>query len=119
MVIKVLNLSKCVEKINNIALLDLSPVMERSAEKLIKEAKIRAPVDTGLLKGSITRKPLNGSYSKGAIVFTPVEYGLYQEFGTVKMRAQPFMIPAFYATRSQIEQDVQKFINDKLRIIAK
>jgi len=30
----------------------------------------------------------------GAIVGTPVEYAIYQEFGTRKMNAQPFLRPA-------------------------
>jgi len=34
-----------------------------------------------------------------AIVADGVEYGIYQEFGTVKMGAQPFMSPAVEAVR--------------------
>jgi hypothetical protein len=40
--------------------------------------------------GTLTTNPPK----RGAIVGTPVEYGVYQEFGTRKMNAQPFLRPA-------------------------
>lgn len=39
---------------------------------------------------NLTTKPPKG----GAIVGTPVYYGVYQEYGTRKMYAQPFLRPA-------------------------
>jgi len=54
-------------------------------------AKTMAPVDTGALKNSIeTEKKSHGLYW----VHDGVEYGVYQELGTYKMAAQPFMVPA-------------------------
>ena len=38
------------------------------------------------------------------IVADGVEYGLYQELGTVKMAAQPFMVPAVERVRPGFEQ---------------
>jgi len=38
------------------------------------------------------------------IVADAVEYGLYQEMGTVKMAAQPFMVPAVEQVRSGFTQ---------------
>jgi HK97 gp10 family phage protein len=81
------------------------------AINITAEAKKLAPVAAyfgGNLKGSIqwvgddgksggkenqnalTTKPPSG----GAVVGTPVDYGVYQEFGTRNMSAQPFMRPA-------------------------
>jgi len=66
-------------------------VLESAAYQVEAEAKARAPVDTGALKGSIhTEKKKPGLYW----VADGVEYGIYQELGTHKMRAQPFMVPA-------------------------
>ena len=118
MVIKVINLDKCIAKFGDIALLDLSQVMKRSGLRVERSARDKAPVDTGMLRDSVSTKPLNGDWKSGAVVFTPVEYAMYQEFGTVKMRAQPFMRPAFDENKTRIEQDVAKFIQDSLRIIA-
>lgn len=60
-------------------------------------AKHNAPVDTGFLKGSIRatqESPVSWMVMVGA------EYGAYVELGTVKMAAQPYMLPAVEAVRS-------------------
>ena len=54
-------------------------------------AKVRAPVDTSALRNSINTE------KKGVMLYhvqDAVEYGIFQEYGTSKMSAQPFMIPA-------------------------
>lgn len=55
-----------------------------------------APVDTGALRNSLTEN----SQMTGDLTFTlqdGVEYGIFQELGTSKMAAQPFIIPALEA----------------------
>lgn len=57
-----------------------------------------APVDTGALKASIDAQP------RGALLWhvaDGVEYGIYQEFGTYRMAAHPFMIPAVERAQRQ------------------
>lgn len=61
-------------------------------------AKALAPVDTGALKNSIHSEQETSLLWH---VADAVEYGIYQELGTSRMRAQPFMIPAVEATRQQ------------------
>lgn len=59
-----------------------------------------APVDTGALRNSITAM----SGMTGELTYTVsdgVEYGVYQEFGTSKMAAQPFMTPAIEAWKNR------------------
>ena len=59
-----------------------------------------APVDTGALRSSITAE----SKMTDDMTFTVsdgVEYGVYQEFGTSKMAAQPFMTPAIESWRER------------------
>jgi HK97 gp10 family phage protein len=64
-----------------------------------------APVDTALLKNSITWKTSKSSgggdwtgmpnpNALEGYVGTPVEYAVYQEFGTRRMRPQPYLRPA-------------------------
>ena len=60
------------------------------------ESKVRAPVDTGALKNSLNTSEVNDLNYR---VSDGVEYGIYQELGTSKMRAQPFMVPAVEAVR--------------------
>lgn len=53
-----------------------------------------APVDTGRLKNSITFETSKGGNVFKSTIGTNVEYAKYQEYGTSRMRAQPFLRPA-------------------------
>lgn len=67
------------------------------------DAKMLAPVDTGALKNSLHTE------RKGDLMATVsdgMEYGIFQELGTSRMRAQPFMVPALEKNRTQF---VEKF----------
>lgn len=72
-------------------------VMQRSvAITLINtdaQAKLWCPVDTGRLRASIKFRIYSNGL--GGIVGTTVGYGAYVELGTIKMRARPFLFPAF------------------------
>ena len=50
-------------------------------------------VDTGLLDDIIAN--VGNANTQTWIISDSVEYGIYQEFGTKRMGAQPFLIPAF------------------------
>ncbi len=57
------------------------------------EASKNAPVDTSALRNSI----LSESHMEGDMTFVVqdgVEYGKFVEFGTSKMAARPFLVPA-------------------------
>ena len=85
------------------AVLDnLAENIKPKASKIVSEYGLRitgdaaqlAPVDTGALRNSITAE----SHMENDLLFIVqdgVEYGIYQEFGTSRMAAQPFLIPAF------------------------
>lgn len=65
------------------------------------EAKRRAPVDTGFLRGSIRvirKSPLHWVVGVGAA------YALFIELGTRFTRAQPFFVPAVEAGRRLIRK---------------
>lgn len=69
--------------------------VEEGAQIVEREAKQRVRVDTGRLKNSIREIRRTETDSKIEIIEgTDVEYGPYNEFGTYKMSAQPFMRPA-------------------------
>ncbi len=55
------------------------------------EAKQLAPVDTGALRNSIHNARIG---DKTYWVQDGVNYGIYQELGSYKMAAHPFMVPA-------------------------
>ena len=75
-------------------------VIHSAALQVEAEAKVKAPVETGALKNSIhTEDKGNKTYW----VADAVEYGIYQEFGTHKMSAHPFMMPAVEKVRKQLD----------------
>jgi len=92
--------------------IDLMPEINEGARKVQRTARDIVPVDTGILKASIKVK----SYPKqqSAVVFTTTEYATYVEFGTRKMRAQPFMTPAININRAGINQSMKKYLREKL-----
>lgn len=56
------------------------------------DAKLVAPVDTGNLRNSITTDARQGDLV--AVVEATADYAAHVEFGTSRMRPQPFMRPA-------------------------
>jgi HK97 gp10 family phage protein len=54
-------------------------------------AKLLAPVDTGNLRNSITHQQLDEDTE---VIGTNVHYAPYQEFGTSKIAAHPYLRPA-------------------------
>lgn len=73
-------------------------------------AKSFAPVDTGALKNSIqVSKQGNALYW----VTDAVEYGIWQEIGTSRMPARPFMVPAVEATAADVAQIVAQEVFDE------
>ena len=89
------------------------PEIIEATRKVQRTAKDLAPVDTGVLKGSIRTKKYPKEQS--GVVYTTVEYAPYQEFGTSRMSAQPFMIPAMNINRAGINQSMKKYLKEQLR----
>lgn len=80
--------------------------MRPRAEKIVAKAALdiqagaqqRAPVDTGTLRASIRASKVGPCHWQ---VVVGVDYGVYQEYGTVRNAAHPFMRPAVAAVRRQ------------------
>lgn len=62
------------------------------------EARAECPVDTGALRRSIHGQ-VDGTTG---IVGSNCEYAAYQEFGTCKMAAQPYLVPALKSRQSDV-----------------
>ncbi len=67
-------------------------VVAEHAYLLEQKAKDKAPFKTGALKNSISTEFEEGGLR--AIVAPHVEYAIYQELGTYKMAAHPYLGPA-------------------------
>ena len=79
------------------------------------DARQNAPVDTGALKGSISTEFDRNAESSTGTVYTNIEYGLYQEMGTVNMPAHPYMMPALNANKSTFEQLARKELETAIK----
>lgn len=75
------------------------------------EAQVRAPVDTGNLRDSIDYRVGTGR----VVIGTNVEYALYVEKGTSKMRAQPYLTPALEENKQRIQELAAEYLGRGLR----
>ena len=66
---------------------------KKVADLIAASARKRAPYKTGFLRRSI--ESVSISTGKVAEVRVGADYGRYVEFGTYKMSAQPFLLPAY------------------------
>jgi len=76
-------------------------ILADTAHAVEERAKREAPVDTGALRSSINSEQ-TGDYSWR--VKDGVEYGIYQELGTSRMAAHPFLTPAVESMRQKFEK---------------
>ncbi len=85
-------------------------IMDRSAHKILSDAKRRAPVDTGALRasGRVEKKGRGERH----IVFggqgTGVDYAEYVEYGTLFMEAQPYLRPAMIKAQQTMKGETFK-----------
>lgn len=92
---------------------DITPALRVAVRRTQAVAKELAPVDTGFLRASIfTLVYPNAKYAK---VYTNTEYAIYQEFGTVHMKAQPFMRPAFNQTKKHNLKDIENYLKSAVK----
>lgn len=70
--------------------------VRKAAKDVQGQAKGGAAVDTGFMRSNI-RTMAQGKYASEVI--SHAEYSVYVEYGTYKMGAQPFMVPAAEAVR--------------------
>jgi HK97 gp10 family phage protein len=94
----------------------------KAAKPIDDEASSLAPVETGKLQVSVitgtrlTRSQRSTAYKAGSLgvvevhVGTALSRGLFQEFGTVKMPASPFMRPAWESNKDK----ALKMVGDEL-----
>jgi HK97 gp10 family phage protein len=66
-------------------------------------AKRLCPVDTGLLRNSIS----HSTDENTAYIGTNVEYAAYVELGTKKMKKQPYIMPAVVDHQNEYKQIIE------------
>ena len=88
-------------------------ILDRSAHKVLADAKRRCPVDTGALQAS-GRVEKKGRAQRD-IVFggsgTGVDYAQFVEYGTMFMAAQPYLRPAMMKAQMTMSQEAYRELN--------
>lgn len=74
--------------------------------RIVNRAQQLAPVLTGNLRRSIHMEP--SPDRKSLLIGTDVEYAPYQEFGTSRMPAHPFLRPAFAEEKRGAVADAER-----------
>lgn len=69
-------------------------------------AKRLCPVDTGLLRNSIS----HATDDNTAYIGTNVEYAPYVELGTVKMKEQPYLRPAVTDHQKEYKEILERWL---------
>lgn len=80
----------------------------KAAADIEAQAKARAPVDTGLLKNSINQPPPEEPMRR--VVESPIHYSVFQEYGTSRMPAQPYMTPAVEFVKPSLEAAMRRLV---------
>lgn len=97
---------KWIESISEDVKEEVKEEVRDTALKIEKDAKRRAPVDTGNLRRQI-RSDIDGY---NATISSNADYSAYIEYGTYKMSAQPYMTPAFMKYRAEFERDLASIL---------
>lgn len=74
-------------------------MLEDTGDTLVAQMQAVVPVDTGRLRNSIRKNVTTGSVTVGPV---DVEYASYVEYGTSRMKAQPYIRPSVDKVISQM-----------------
>lgn len=83
-------------------------IVRATAFDLEAQMKVRAPIDTGFLRGSIQTSKVKAGHWR---VVVGADYGLYLEYGTVHNRAQPFRDPAIRVVRPRFTKAMRAILD--------
>jgi HK97 gp10 family phage protein len=78
-------------------------VVAKAAHDIELGCKKRSRVDTGTMRAGWQAHESPGV---GWVVFNPVQYTVYNEYGTIYMSAQPMLRPAIEEVRPQFEKEL-------------
>lgn len=98
---------------------ELKKEVEKEMNQALLPVKVEAisiaPFDTGALSRSITiRTEITDTAIIGK-VGAYIHYAKYLEFGTSKMKAQPFLKPAFDTHKMEVAEDIKRRIQKVIR----
>ena len=111
--IEIVGVDKLVETLSQMQDLKepVAEAVELYLEKVVTDAKSIVPVRTGTLQRSITFSGGEGEYQVGS----RVHYAPFVEYGTSRMRPQPFLTPALLWNIPALKDALLNIVSDWLR----
>jgi hypothetical protein len=82
----------------------IEPAVGRATDQLYSWAQTSAPVRSGDLKASITKDP-SGLARR---VYSPLKQGFFQEYGTSRHPAQPWLMIHADRAHAELEQQIAR-----------
>lgn len=100
---------KVCEKLPDMVEKEADREVAQFCKDVVRNAKLRVPVDTGRLKWSIRqhKDKMGHSIEAGA------DYASYVEYGTSKMRAQPYIRPAINVYLPRLKKALENILTGK------
>ena len=90
--------------------------VEIAARHVETKAKAKVPVDTGATKNSITAQPAEAGGLCGPVTAwrggPTTEYAPFLEYGTIHMKARPFLIPALESEVPRLQEAIRQINNE-------
>lgn len=77
-----------------------------TADFILTLVRLYAPVDTGWLRDSYKKETVSQLH---ILIGSMVNYSLFQEYGTSRMRAQPHLTPAFMQGQPFFEMAMRNY----------
>ena len=93
---------------------EIDALNRETAHKVAFLGRQYAPVRTGRLRNSIQVQP-SGRFRDQYVVGVGAPYGKFVEFGTRRMRAQPYLRPAAERVRQEYRQQAIKAVRRAVR----
>lgn len=82
-----------------------------SGNKIADDARLAVPVKTGRLRDSIVAEtPTMSGDEIRCVISASVEYAIFVEMGTYKMKARPYLKPALYKNKDEFERQMRGLV---------
>jgi HK97 gp10 family phage protein len=105
------NINKILTDLNVVVKNANSKEIAYAAANIVKEQKLKAPVDTGALKSAI-------NYSKdgsGVAIVSEMQYSSFVEYGTSKQKPQPYFFNPARVMFRNFAKKIETKLNSKIR----
>ena len=99
---------KTVEKLKRALIAGGNAIVTKARQNITTQKAI----DTGTLRNSVVSNQNFGGGNLEVVVGPTVDYGVYVEYGTSKMRDRPYLIPAFNVVAPRVEEAMQKIARE-------